>query len=102
MIKAIFDLSFDELITLKLLGIVYAVTLGLIGFLFLAGAGAALFAAETALGVLMGLLFAVLAAILAVLLARVGAEAVAVFFRINENVRELRAIESGNTLRHGE
>ncbi len=96
MFSALFDLSFDRLITRRLLGVVYAIAAGLIVVTGLAVAIALI--VEGGFGIFARIVLVPAAAILPLPLARVIAEAPVVYFRLGEDVRALRDRQAIPTL----
>ncbi len=91
MITALFDFSFNRLITRKLIGIVYGVALVVI---LLSGMAVAVpLIALGGWGVFFGLVAVPAAMLLWVLIARVVAEAAVVYFRIAEDVQQIKSRE---------
>lgn len=88
MIRALFDLKFDHLITRSLLGAVYGIAVAAILVSALVAAIALI--SSGGVGIVVGLVVVPLVALLYVLIARVVAEAVVVYFRIGEDVRAIR------------
>lgn len=85
---ALLDTGFDRLITRRLLGVVYAIALGLHT---LAGVVAAVaLIASGGMGLLLGVVAVPAVTVLGALVLRVGFEAVVVFFRGAEDLRALR------------
>ena len=84
----LFDLSFNEFITTKIIKVLYVIAIigSAIGALFILGG---LFATRTFGGVLMGLVLAPVVFVLYVILARIWLETLIVLFRIAENTGKM-------------
>lgn len=96
LVAALFDISFNQLVTRRLLGIAYAIALGLnllVGVIALVT-----FTSNGGIGILIGLVGVPLLTLLSLLILRVIFEAVVVYFRGAEDLRALRDREA-NTLR---
>lgn len=89
LLAAVFDTNFDQLISRRLLGVVYAIALGVH---LLAGVVAAVaLVVMGGAGAFMGLIAVPIVTLLGALLLRLVFEAAVVYFRIAEDVRALRA-----------
>ncbi len=86
-LAALFDLSFSEFITTKLIRLIYAVSLVISGLVILAGV--VLVFSRSIVGGIIALLLAPIAFMLSALGARVWTELLIVIFRIAENTGEI-------------
>lgn len=88
MIRTLFDAHFDRLISRRLLGAVYALTLGLHLLIALVAALASI--ASGGVGILLGLVGVPAVTLVGALFLRLAFEAVVVYFRTAEDVQAVR------------